>query len=101
MFLIFNHNMNKNTGSGRLGQGITKKLNLTTVRSVDGLPKGTVGLATNLRACRALRRPDPDFARIGGMMRRFFLTVALQGTMQVLTMQVLTIAVMARFVSGL
>jgi hypothetical protein len=53
-------------------------------------------LPTNLRVCIELRRPDPDFARIGGMMRRFFLAVALQGTMQVLT-----IVIMARFVSGL
>ncbi len=53
-------------------------------------------LPTNLRVCIALRRPDPDFARIGGMMRRFFLAVAVQGTLQVLT-----IVVMARFVSGL
>jgi hypothetical protein len=53
-------------------------------------------LPTNLRVCIELRRPDPDFARIGGMMRRFFMAVALQGTMQVLT-----IVIMARFVSGL
>lgn len=53
-------------------------------------------LPTNLRVCVELRRPDPDFARIGGMMRRFFLAVAVQGTMQVLT-----IVIMARFVSGL
>jgi hypothetical protein len=53
-------------------------------------------LPTNLRVCIELRRPDPDFARIGAMMRRFFVAVALQGTMQVLT-----IVIMARFVSGL
>jgi hypothetical protein len=53
-------------------------------------------LPTNLRVCIELRRPNPDFARIGGMMRRFFLAVAFQGTMQVLT-----IVIMARFVSGL
>jgi hypothetical protein len=53
-------------------------------------------LPTNLRVCIELRRPDPDFALIGGMMRRFFLAVAVQGTMQVLT-----IVIMARFVSGL
>jgi hypothetical protein len=53
-------------------------------------------LPTNLRVCIELRRPDPDFARIGGMMRRFFLAVAVQGTMQVLT-----IVIMARFVAGL
>src|SRR6516165_1261257 len=53
-------------------------------------------LPTNLRVCIELRRPDPDFARISAMMRRFFLAVAVQGTMQVLT-----IVIMARFVSGL
>jgi hypothetical protein len=53
-------------------------------------------LPTNLRVCIELRRPDPDFARISGMMRRFFVAVALQGAMQVLT-----IVIMARFVSGL
>jgi hypothetical protein len=53
-------------------------------------------LPTNLRVCIELRRPDPDFARISGMMRRFFMAVAAQGTMQVLT-----IVIMARFVAGL
>jgi hypothetical protein len=53
-------------------------------------------LPTNLRVCIELRRPDPDFARITGMMRRFFVAVAVQGTMQVLT-----IVIMARFVAGL
>jgi hypothetical protein len=53
-------------------------------------------LPTNLRVCIELRRPDPDFARISGMMRRFFVAVAVQGTMQVLT-----IVIMARFVAGL
>ncbi|MBO0753224.1 MAG: hypothetical protein J2P53_13990 [Bradyrhizobiaceae bacterium] len=53
-------------------------------------------LPTNLRVCIELRRPDPDFARIGGMMRRFFVAVAVQGTMQVAT-----IVIMARFVAGL
>jgi hypothetical protein len=53
-------------------------------------------LPTNLRVCIQLRRPDPDFAKISRMMRSFFLAVAVQGTMQVLT-----IVIMARFVSGL
>jgi uncharacterized membrane protein len=53
-------------------------------------------LPTNLRVCIELRRPDPDFQKISRMMRSFFLVVALQGTMQVLT-----IVIMARFVSGL
>jgi hypothetical protein len=53
-------------------------------------------LPTNLRVCFALRGADPDFNKIGRMMRRFFLAVAAQGTMQVVT-----IVIMARFVSGL
>jgi hypothetical protein len=43
-----------------------------------------------------VRRPDPDFDKISRMMRNFFFAVAIQGTMQVLT-----IIIMARFVSGL
>jgi hypothetical protein len=53
-------------------------------------------LPTNLRVCLQLRRPNPDFAKISRMMRSFFLAVAVQGTMQVLT-----IVIMARFVTGL
>jgi hypothetical protein len=68
---------------------------LTLVVAMTVLGVGYL-LPTNLRVCIELRRPDPDFARIGGMMRRFFMAVAVQGTMQVLT-----IVIMARFVSGL
>ena len=53
-------------------------------------------LPTNLRVCIQLRRPDPDFAKVSRMMRNFFVAVAMQGTMQVLT-----IVIMARFVTGL
>jgi len=53
-------------------------------------------LPTNLRVCFELRRPDPDFPKIGRMMRSFFFAVAAQGIMQVLT-----IIIMARFVTGL
>jgi hypothetical protein len=53
-------------------------------------------LPTNLRVCIQLRGRDPDFHKISRLMRSFFLVVALQGTMQVLT-----IVIMARFVSGL
>lgn len=53
-------------------------------------------LPTNLRVCLQLRRPDPDFAKISRMMRKFFFAVAVQGTMQVLT-----IVIMARLVTGL
>ena len=53
-------------------------------------------LPTNLRVCMQLRRLDPDFDKISRMMRSFFFAVACQGTMQVLT-----IVIMARFVSGI
>ena len=53
-------------------------------------------LPTNLRVCIQLRRPDPDFAKVSRMMRNFFFAVAVQGTMQVVT-----IVIMARFVTGL
>jgi hypothetical protein len=53
-------------------------------------------LPTNLRVCFELRRPNPDFPKIGRMMRSFFIAVAAQGTMQVMT-----IVIMARFVTGL
>ena len=43
-----------------------------------------------------LRRPDPDLAKISRTMRNYFFAVGAQGTMQVLT-----IVIMARFVTGL
>ena len=72
---------------------VAAALVLLTLMTLQGL--GYL-LPTNLRVCMQLRRPDPDFARIGRMMRNFFYAVALQGTMQVLI-----IIIMARFVSGL
>jgi hypothetical protein len=53
-------------------------------------------LPTNLRVCIELRKPDPDLARISGLTRYYFLALAAQGTMQILT-----IVIMARFVSGI
>jgi hypothetical protein len=49
-----------------------------------------------LWVCIQLRRPDPDLAKISRVMRNFFFVVGVQGTMQVLT-----IVIMARFVTGL
>jgi hypothetical protein len=43
-----------------------------------------------------LRRSDPDLAKISRVMRNFFFVVGVQGTRQVLT-----IVIMARFVTGL
>ncbi len=53
-------------------------------------------LPTNLRVCIQLRQPDPDFVKVSRMMRNFFFAVGMQGTRQVLT-----IVIMARFVTGL
>jgi hypothetical protein len=53
-------------------------------------------LPMNLRVCLELRKPNPDTEKIGRMMRSFFFAVACQGTMQVLT-----IVIMAKFVSGI
>jgi hypothetical protein len=53
-------------------------------------------LPTNLRVCFEMQKPAPDVAKIGGWMRRYVRTVALQGLMQVAI-----IVVMARFVTGL
>ena len=53
-------------------------------------------LPTNLWVCIQLRRPDPDLAKISRTMRNYFFAVGAQGTMQVLT-----IVIMARFVTGL
>jgi hypothetical protein len=53
-------------------------------------------LPTNLWVCIQLRRPNPDHAKISRTMRNFFFVVGAQGTMQLLT-----IVIMARFVTGL
>ncbi len=53
-------------------------------------------LPTNLWVCFQLQKPNPDHEKIGRVMRRFFYAVALQGMMQVAT-----IVIMARFVTGI
>jgi hypothetical protein len=46
--------------------------------------------------CLQLLKPAPDHEKIARVMRRFFYAVALQGVMQVAT-----IVIMARFVTGI
>src|SRR6266849_3872045 len=53
-------------------------------------------LPTNLRVCFELSKADPDTDKINRMMSGFFFAVACQGTMQVIT-----IVIMAKFVSGI
>ena len=53
-------------------------------------------LPTNLMVYLEMRKPQPDGARIGRLMKRYVYAVALQGTLQVAI-----IVVMAKFVTGL
>ena len=53
-------------------------------------------LPTNLRVCLELQREHPDQARLSRLTNGYFLAVALQGTMQVIT-----IVIMARFATGI
>ena len=53
-------------------------------------------LPTNLRVCLELQKPAPDFAKIGRLMKGYFVAVAAQGAMQVTI-----IVIMARFATGI
>ena len=72
---------------------IAAALAITTALTVQGIG---ILLPTNLRVYLEMRRPEPDGARIGALMRRYVRNVALQGAMQIAI-----IVVMARFVTGL
>jgi hypothetical protein len=68
-------------------------LAIVAVLTVQGFG---VLLPTNLLVYFEMRKPAPDGARIGRLMRRYVYAVAFQGVMQVAI-----IVVMARFVTGL
>jgi hypothetical protein len=68
-------------------------LAIVTVLTVQGF---AVLLPTNLLVYFEMRKPSPDGARIGRLMRRYVHVVASQGVMQIAI-----ILVMARFVAGL
>ena len=72
---------------------VAAALTLVTLMTIQGT--GYL-LPTNLLVCLELRKQNPDTEKISRMMRSFFFAVACQGTMQVLT-----IVIMARFVSGI
>jgi hypothetical protein len=83
---------------GYLGLGypafgwVVAALAIVTVLTVQGL--GLL-LPINLRVYFELRKPHPDGARIGRLMRVYVKAVAFQGVMQIAIL-----AVMARFVAG-
>jgi hypothetical protein len=68
-------------------------LALNIIMAIQGL--GYL-LPTNLRVCFELQKPNPDGAKIGRLMGKYFVIVALQGTMQVAI-----IVIMAKFVTGI
>lgn len=72
---------------------VVAALGILAVLTVQGL--GLL-LPTNLMVYFELRKPAPDGARIGRLMRRYVRAVALQGVLQVAI-----IVVMARFVTGI
>ena len=72
---------------------VAASLAIVAILTVQGL--GYL-LPTNLRVYFELRKSDPDVAKIGAMMSRYFYVVAFQGAMQAAI-----IVVMARFATGL
>ena len=71
---------------------VIASLVIVAILTVQGLG---VLLPTNLLVYFELRKPRPDGAHIGRLMRRYVAAVAFQGVMQVAI-----IVVMARFVTG-
>jgi hypothetical protein len=72
---------------------VVAALAIVTVLTIQGIG---VLLPTNLRVYFELRKPTPDRARIGRLMKRYIVFTAMQGCMQVAI-----IVVMSRFVTGL
>ena len=72
---------------------VAASLALVTLMTLQGL--GYL-LPANLRVCLELQKDQPDNARIARLTSHYFLAIALQGTMQVVT-----IIVMARFATGI
>ena len=72
---------------------VAAALAIVTLLTIQGL--GFL-LPTNLMVYFELKKPQPDGARIGRLMRWYFIAVATQGVMQMAI-----IVVMAKFVTGL
>lgn len=72
---------------------VAAALALVILMSVQGV---CYLLPTNLWVCFQLQKPNPDHAKIARVMRNYFYVVASQGVMQMVT-----IVIMARFVSGI
>jgi hypothetical protein len=71
---------------------VAAALALVTLMTIQGL--GYL-LPANLRVCLELQKDKPDNKRIAALTNHYFLAVAMQGAMQIIT-----IIVMARFATG-
>ena len=71
---------------------VAAALTLVVLMTVQGL--GYL-LPANLRVCLELQKDQPDNARIAALTSHYFLAVALQGVMQIVT-----IVIMARLATG-
>jgi hypothetical protein len=72
---------------------VAAALTLVILMAVQGT---AILLPTNLWVCFQLQKAGPDYEKIGRVMRYFFYLVAFQGVMQIVT-----IVIMARFVTGI
>lgn len=72
---------------------VAAALTLVFLMAIQGVG---ILLPTNLWVCFQLQRPNPDYEKVSGVMRKFFYLVAFQGLMQIVT-----ILIMARFVTGI
>ena len=72
---------------------IAAAVTLVVLMAIQGLG---YPLPTNLRACLELQRNNPDPTRIARLTNRYFMAVASQGVMQVVT-----IIIMARLATGI
>jgi hypothetical protein len=72
---------------------VAAALGLVTLMTLQGL--GYL-LPANLRVCLELQKAQPDPKKIAALTHHYFLAVALQGAMQVIT-----IIIMARFATGI
>ena len=66
---------------------IIAALAIVTVLTIQGLG---ILLPTNIRVYLEIRSADPDMAKVGRLMRRYIVTVASQGLMQIAIIVVMT-----------
>ncbi len=71
---------------------VAAALTIAAILAIQGLG---ILLPSNILAYLEIRKDRPDLAKVGRIMRRFFMTIASQGVMQILI-----IIVMVKFATG-